>query len=101
MSGQNIVPKEPNDSIEELYEPYIIRGDETTYRIEEIRPRYPNLIKKSINVQSEPTKPTNSQNLSNENLQNRYDGRYIYSAVDEQEAESERIEEERKLRLSV
>lgn len=92
MSSQQIVPKDVNDSIEELYEPYILRGDETTFRIEEIRPRYPNFIKKTGVVQSEPTKSSNSRDLSSENFQ-KNDSRHVYSAIHAEEVESDPVEE--------
>ena len=92
MSSQQIAAKDVNDSIEELYEPYILRGDETTFGIEEIRPRYPKFIKKTGVVQSEPTKSSNSRDLTSENFQ-KNDSRHVYSVIHAKEGESDRVEE--------
>lgn len=92
MSSSQINPKDVSDSIEELYEPYILRGDETTFRIEELRPRYPNLVKKAGVVQSEPTKSNNSRDLTSENFQ-KNDSRHVYSAIHADEEDGDHIEE--------
>jgi hypothetical protein len=93
MSSHQIVPKDVSDSIEELYEPYILRGEETTFRIEEIRQRYPNFVKKAGVVQSEPTKSNNSRDLTSENFQ-KNDSRNVYSAVNADEEDSDHTEKE-------